>query len=99
MESIHAYIHATTSGSWFSQKEKKNIGEGRADFTTQKTALFIATHKEMATIELYLLDKLYNITVFFRHILGVSNTTTNNIVMSNLTIRLSACKEHNLVTT
>ena len=36
MEPIHAYIHATTSGSSFSQKEKKNIGEGRTDFTTQK---------------------------------------------------------------
>ena len=39
MEPVHAYIHATTSGSWFSQKEKKNIGEVRADFTTQKQLL------------------------------------------------------------
>ena len=47
----------------FHKRKRKILGEGRADFTTQKTALFIATHKEMATIGLYLLDKLYNITV------------------------------------
>ena len=80
MEPIHAYIHATTYGSWFSQKEKKNIGEVRTDFTTQKPALFIATYKEMATTGLYFLDKLYDITFFFKHILRVSNNN-NNIVI------------------
>ena len=81
MEPIHDYIHATTSGSWFSQKEKKNIGEGRTDFITQKTAIFIATYKEMATTGLYFLDKLYDITVFFKHILRVSNNNNNNILI------------------
>ena len=38
------YIHATTSGSWFSQKENKNIGGRSLISPLQKTAIFIATH-------------------------------------------------------
>ena len=40
------YIHATTSGSWFSQKENKNIGGRSLISPLQKTSIFIPTHKE-----------------------------------------------------
>ena len=40
------YIHATTSGSWFSQKENKNIGMSLIS-PLQKTAIFIATQRNI----------------------------------------------------
>ena len=40
-------VHAATSGSWFSQKENKNIGGWSLSSPLQKTAIFIAAQRNI----------------------------------------------------